>query len=178
MERPNEIRTERLLLRPPTEADALGIFERYGQDADVARYMAWKPHRSVDDTLTFLHRTVADNAAGRSCAYLIFARDADRLLGSIGGAIEEHRMQFGYLLARDVWGKGFATEAATQFVTTMLSEARVSRVQAFCDLKNQASARVLEKAGLSLEGTLRRYFVFPNLGAEPRDVFLYAKVQE
>jgi RimJ/RimL family protein N-acetyltransferase len=51
-------------------------------------------------------------------------------------------------------------------------------VQAFCDLENRASARVLEKCDLKLEGTLRRYMVLPNLGAAPRDVFCYATVRE
>jgi [ribosomal protein S5]-alanine N-acetyltransferase len=37
---------------------------------------------------------------------------------------------------------------------------------------------VLEKTGLTLEGILRRYLVFPNLGDAPRDVFCYAKVRE
>ena len=52
------------------------------------------------------------------------------------------------------------------------------RIQAYCDTENNASARVLEKAGLKLEGTLRRYLVLPNLGTDPRDVFMYAKVRE
>jgi [ribosomal protein S5]-alanine N-acetyltransferase len=174
----NEIRTARLLMRQPNEADAPAIFERYAQDAGVSRFMSWTPHQSVDDTVAFLHRIIAENAAGRSHGYLIFARDIGTLLGSIGGAIEEHRMQFGYLLARDAWGKGFATEAATQFVASVLADAGIFRVQAYCDLENQASARVLEKAGLRFEGTLRRYLVLPNLGPEPRDVFIYAKVRD
>jgi RimJ/RimL family protein N-acetyltransferase len=178
MEPVDEIRTKRLLLRPPSEADAPAIFERYGQDAEVARYMSWKPHQSIDDTLAFLRRIIADNMAGRSRGYLIFARDSNDLLGSIGGLIEGHRVQFGYLLARDAWGKGFATEAATQFVSAMLAVPAISRVQAYCDLENQESARVLEKAGLELEGTLRRYLTLPNLGSQPRDVFVYAKVRE
>lgn len=173
-----EIRTERLLLRRPTEADAPAVFERYGRDADVARYMSWKPHQSIDDTLIFLRRIISDNAAGRSRGYLIFASDAGTLLGSIGGAIEGHRMQFGYLLARDAWKKGFASEAATCFVSAMLATPAITRVQAFCDVDNQASARVLEKAGLKLEGTLHRYLTLSNLGSQPRDVFLYAKVRD
>ena len=51
------------------------------------------------------------------------------------------------------------------------------RVQAFCDVENRASVRVLEKSGLTLEGTLRRYMVLPNLGDIPRDLCCYAKVR-
>lgn len=172
-----QITTDRLLLRPPTEADAEKIFARYGQDAEVCRYKSWTPHRTIDDTLEFLRRIVSDNAEGRSMGFLIFSRDSGELLGSVGGAIEKHRMQFGYCLARDAWGNGFATEAARAFLAAAFELPSLWRVQAFCDLENLASARVLEKAGLEREGILRRYMVMPNLGDEPRDLYCYAKAR-
>ena len=177
MHAPDQIQTERLLLRPPTEADAPAIFERYGQDCEVARYMSWKPHQSIEDTLDFLRRIVGDNASGRSRGYLIFAREEGTLLGSIGGLIEGHRVQFGYLLARDAWGHGFATEAVRAFVTVLFSDPAIVRVQAYCEINNAASAHVLEKAGFVREGTLRSYLQMPNLGPMPRDVFLYARLR-
>lgn len=172
-----QILTERLLLRPPALADAEQIFERYGQDAMVSRYMSWIPHRSVDDTVAFLTRVVNDNGDGRSYVFLIFARQSAELLGSVGGAIEKHRMQFGYCLARDAWNRGYATEAARAFVAAALEIPGLWRLQAFCDVENTASARVLEKIGLEREGTLRRYMVLPNLGDAPRDVHCYAKIR-
>ena len=54
----------------------------------------------------------------------------------------------------------------------------IERVQAVCHVANQASARVLEKAGMLCEGTLRRYTVFPNLGPHAQDVHLYARLAE
>ncbi len=175
---PDEIQTERLLLRPPTEEDAERMFARYCQDADVCRYMSWQPHKSIDDSLVFVRKTIADNAADLVAVRLIFSRASGELLGSVGGAFQSHRVQFGYCLARDAWGHGFATEAARAFVAEIMTDPRVWRMQAYCDVENVASARVLEKAGLSFEGTLRRYLVLPNLGDEPRDVLCYAKVCE
>jgi RimJ/RimL family protein N-acetyltransferase len=157
--------------------DAEQIFARYGQDAAVSRYMSWTPHCSIEDTVTFLNKIVSDNAEGRSYGFLIFSRPSGGLLGSVGGAIEKHRMQFGYCLARDAWGRGFATEAARAFVDAALEIPELWRVQAYCDVENTASARVLEKIGLEREGTLRRYMVLPNLGDTPRDVHCYARVR-
>jgi ribosomal-protein-alanine N-acetyltransferase len=54
----------------------------------------------------------------------------------------------------------------------------VYRVWATCDTENRASVRVLEKTGLVLEGTLRRSMIRPNLSEKPRDIFVYAKVQD
>ena len=48
------------------------------------------------------------------------------------------------------------------------------RVDAYTDIENVQSARVLEKVGMQLEGRLRRYTVHPNLHSEPRDVLLFA----
>src|SRR5712671_6279894 len=124
-----EILTKRLRLRPPTLADAEQIFARYGQDPAVCRYTSWVPHRSIEDTLTFLKKIVSDNAEGRSFGFLIVSRPSGELLGSVGGAIEKHRMQFGYCLARDAWGRGFATEAASAFIAAAWEIAGIWRIQ-------------------------------------------------
>jgi RimJ/RimL family protein N-acetyltransferase len=173
-----DILTPRLSLRPPALSDAEQIFARYGQDAEVCRYMSWVLHRSIQDTVTFLERITADNAAGHSMGRLIFSRESGELLGSVGGAIEKFRMQFGYCLARDAWGHGFATEAASAFLKAAWQDPALIRIQAFCDVENKPSARVLEKIGLQCEGTLRRYMVLPNLGDLPRDVHCYAQIRD
>jgi ribosomal-protein-alanine N-acetyltransferase len=175
--RAKEILTERLLLRPPTLVDANEIFVRYGQDAAVSRYMSWVPHRTIDDTVAFLQRITSDNAEGRSYGFLIFSRATSELLGSVGGAIDKHRMQFGYCIARGAWGNGYATEAARAFIAAALEIEGLLRVQAFCDVENIASANVLCKIGLEREGTLRKYMVLPNMGDEPRDMYCYAKTR-
>ena len=141
----NEVLTDRLRLRPPTEADAERVFARYAQDSEVCRYMSWIPHRSIDDTVTYLKKIVCDNAEGRSLGFLIFSRQSGELLGSVGGSIDKHRMQFGYCLARDAWGHGFATEAAVRLSRRPWKSQSLWRIQAFCDVENCASAHVLEK---------------------------------
>jgi RimJ/RimL family protein N-acetyltransferase len=175
---PDELTTARLTLRPPTEADAERMFSRYSADPEVVRYLSWTPHRTVDDTREYLRQRTQENSSGESAGYLIYLRESGELLGAVGGRIQSSLIQFGYCLARDAWGRGFATEAARVFVEVALSQPALWRVQAFCDLENRASARVLEKSGLKLEGTLRRYMVLPNLGTAPRDVFCYARVRE
>jgi RimJ/RimL family protein N-acetyltransferase len=170
---PEELLTQRLRLRPPTKADARLIFERYGSDPEVCRYMSWRPHRSLDDALAFLKRASDEGRAVR----LIFLRDTGQLVGSVGGRPDGHRVEFGYCVARDSWGQGIATEAARAFVAAVLEDPMIQRVQAFCDVENLASARVLEKTGLTLEGTLRQYMMMPNISDSPRDMLCYAKVR-
>jgi RimJ/RimL family protein N-acetyltransferase len=174
---PNELFTERLHLRPPVEADAELMFSRYARDPQVTKYMSWTPHRSVADTREYLCRIANEAGQGTTVSYLILSQRGGELLGSVGGRIQEPFIQFGYCLARDAWDRGIATEAARAFVAEAIAQKAIWRVQAFCDVENAASARVLQKAGLLLEGTLRRYMVMPNLGEAPRDVLCYAKVR-
>jgi [ribosomal protein S5]-alanine N-acetyltransferase len=47
--------------------------------------------------------------------------------------------------------------------------------QATCDVENLASQRALEKSGFNREGRLERYNIHPNVAAEPRACFMYAK---
>lgn len=175
---PGRFETERLLLRWPTTADAAEMFDRYAQDSEVCRYMSWTTHRSVDETVAFVEWSIEQRQIGSSFTWLVYPRLGGSLLGSIGFRVHKHEVQFGYCLARDTWGHGYATEASWAIVELALSNPAVWRVQAYCDVEHRVSARVLEKAGLTLEGTLRCQVVLPNLGDLPRDVLFYARVRE
>jgi RimJ/RimL family protein N-acetyltransferase len=146
----------------------------------VCRYLLWKPHQTIDDTLTFLRTRISSTNEEKAAGYLIFSRTTGQLLGDVGGSLPSPgtTMIFGYCFARDAWGRGYATEAVRKFVQTAFEEPRVWRVEARCDLENGASARVLEKAGLELECVQRRSMVLPNLSDVPRDLWCYAKVRE
>jgi RimJ/RimL family protein N-acetyltransferase len=99
------------------------------------------------------------------------------VLGGTGLAFETpYRAVTGYVLARDVWGAGYATEALRALLDVAPSLG-LRRVQAWCHPAHAASRRVLEKCGFELEGTLRQYVEFPNL--EPGraiDACLYALI--
>lgn len=88
-----------------------------------------------------------------------------------------HRVSYGYVLRQSAWGKGCASEVMRWLVAHALSHSQVFRAEAFCDVENLASARVLEEAGMEREGIMRRYFRHPNISAIPRDCFLYSKVR-
>jgi RimJ/RimL family protein N-acetyltransferase len=167
------VETERLVCRRPTIDDVKAVFDTYATDPDVTRYVVWERHTSLADTRAFIVFSDIHWAKWGSGPLLTFLKADGRLVGGCG-LIWESRLHAtaGYLFGREFWGRGFATECMRAMVEYARRE-QAARVSALCHVDNLASARVLEKAGLRLEGTLERYIVFPNLSADPQDVLSY-----
>jgi [ribosomal protein S5]-alanine N-acetyltransferase len=174
---PDRFETNRLILRPIAPDDAPAIFDGYGQDPEVARFVTWRPHREPADTVAYIARCIAA-PVDRSRTYALIGREAGRLLGAFDlRRPEPHRLDCGYVLARAEWGRGLMTEALTEVALWAMKQHDIWRIGAVCDVENRASARVMEKAGLAREGILRRWINHPNVSAEPRDCFSYGKVR-
>jgi ribosomal-protein-alanine N-acetyltransferase len=174
---PERIRTERLLLRRPRIADAEAVY-LYAGDPEVVRFMDFRRHASVEDSLAFLRPCAARWDAwrdGEELFWVVTEPPSDLALGGVGARVRDADADFGYVLAREAWGRGVATEAARAVVAWLAALPGVERVWATCDAENLASARVLEKAGLALEAVLPCATTRPNLGGGPRDTRVYAR---
>jgi RimJ/RimL family protein N-acetyltransferase len=68
-------------------------------------------------------------------------------------------------------------EAVTAVVDWAFTESSVFRVGAVCDIDNERSAPLLERAGFEREGVLRWWAVHPNISATPRDCYSYSKIR-
>jgi RimJ/RimL family protein N-acetyltransferase len=175
---PEQIETERLTLRWVTESDANEIFVRYAQDPEVTRYLVWRPHQSIADTTEFIREMIGARAEGKRFLWLIRLRETGQVMGAVGLRPEAHIAWLGYCLARNSWGRGFATEASRAVVEAALAIDAIWRVQATCAIENAASARVLVKVGMKFEGILRCHILLPNLSDNPIDVRIYARVRD
>lgn len=162
-----ELATERLLLRPLRPGD-LDDVHRYASDPEVTRFMHWGPNERAG-TVAFLDAVPAGNFA-------IERRYDGRVIGATELALtapEHRRGTMGYVLARDAWGSGYATEAGTALMAYGFGELGLRRIEATCDPENAGSARVLEKLGMAREGHLRSFLL---IRGEWRDRLLYAAV--
>lgn len=177
MKPPETFQTERLHLRKPRMDDAPVIFERYAQDPEVTRYLVWKPHKTIQETEQFLLACGQLWRTGKDFAYAMTLKHNDNPIGMFGLHPMNLKIEVGYALARPYWGTGFMTETLRAVIAWAFAQPDIYRVQAICDVDNFASARVMEKSGMTREGLLRRYTLHPNLSDEPRDALMYAVIK-
>ena len=144
----------------------------------VTRYLSWPTHTSIDDTRAFLRLSDQGWAEGNNVPYLIERLEDGLLLGSTGlMADADDCFNTGYVLARDAWGQGYATESLAAMLDLAFSQPAVTRVYALCDVEHRASARVMQKCGMQLEGLRPAHLVLPNLSPHPRDMLCHAKIR-
>jgi [ribosomal protein S5]-alanine N-acetyltransferase len=158
-------------------ADAPAIFAAYAADPEATRYLSWKLHANVESLMEYLKIPIAEWDTGAAFRYELCLRGTDVPVGSIRLQPEKTNILFGYVLAKPLWGRGLMTEALRFAVDWALAQSEVFRAYAFCDAENPGSVRVMEKAGMTREGVLRRWHVCPNIGPDPRDCIICAKVR-
>jgi [ribosomal protein S5]-alanine N-acetyltransferase len=101
------------------------------------------------------------------------------LIGGIGLMLQSdvsHRSaEMGYWLGEAYWGKGIATAAVKAFTPWSFEQFHLLRVYATIFDSNPASVRVLEKAGFTFEGRLRKHVVKEG---RVMDMLMYAVVKD
>jgi RimJ/RimL family protein N-acetyltransferase len=168
------IETPRLILREFGDNDADAV-HAYARDPEVVRHLDWGPN-TPEDTAGFLAvaRTARD-AVPRTAHHLAIVLKVGGQL--IGGCRIEIRSavngngDVGYVLARQAWNRGYATEVTRALLGFGFERLALHRIWATCDVENVASARVLEKVGMHREGHLRENV---RRKGEWRDSYLYA----
>jgi [ribosomal protein S5]-alanine N-acetyltransferase len=165
--------TERLTLRPLVTDDFAWVHPM-AADPAVTRYTTWGPN-DAERTREFLRLATTDGQGPDRYLWAVTLHDGIGI-GTAGLQVtnEEHgRAEFGYNVAAEHWGSGYATEVAQAIVRFAFDVRAIHRLEATCHPDNGASARVLEKAGLTLEGRLREH---SRVRGEWRDTLLYAVI--
>jgi RimJ/RimL family protein N-acetyltransferase len=169
-----ELTTERLVLRDYRAGD-LHAVQVYASDPEVCRYVEWGPN-DLDATASFLAHVMGTATEEPRSTYELAITTGGELVGGVGLRVEspQHRRgNVGWVVRRDAWGKGYATEAAREVIRFAVEDLGLHRVEATCDPSNGASARVMEKAGMTQEGRLRDHML---VRGRWRDSLLYAWV--
>jgi RimJ/RimL family protein N-acetyltransferase len=173
---PFPILTERMLLREFRREDDLSI-DAFASDAEVTQHTSWGPN-DLDITRSVLDRWILDqNQWPRTSIPLaIELRSTGKVIGSTGFAsIECSTGVFGFVLRREFWGIGLATEASQALIEFGFKQLNLHRVAAECFVEQKASIRIFEKLRMRREA----HFVQNALKSGVwRDTYLYALLSD
>ena len=162
--------TERLLLRPGWTEDAAALTAAIG-NREIARNLTRVPFPySQEDAEAFL-TLPHDPLRPR---FLICLRDSNRIVGGIGLS-GDAEPELGYWVARDHWGRGYATEAGQAVMALADGSLRLPRITARRATENLRSANVLRKLGFRSTG---RASWTPSLARGLMETYTYVRERE
>lgn len=144
------IRTAHLLLRPARLSD-LEDLHAIMADPSVMRFWSTEPHRDREETGRYLETMVKEAHRGVDFMLEVEGR-------AVGKAGAWSPPEIGFLLRRDLWGRGLMEEALRAVIPHLFASTDVPRLTADVDPRNGASLRLLEKLGLQVTGRAARTF--------------------
>lgn len=153
------LRTERLALRPFLLADA-ALVQRLAGEREVADTTLAIPHPYEDGMAESWIATHGGAWERQESATLAITTLEHGVIGAISLKLEpaQRRAELGYWIGRPYWGRGYATEATRAMIAWGFEEVGLARIYAHHMTRNPASGRVMAKAGMQHEGTLRQHF--------------------
>lgn len=177
--KPPTLETKRLILRPIKISDAEAIYA-YAKNPNVCKYTLWETHQSVQDSMNYIKDYIFSYyLKGVPEPFGIALKEApDKIIGTVGCfwvSQSTKSMELAYAIGEEHWGKGLVAEAAMAVMDYCSKEFLLKRIQARCKSENEASAKVMEKVGMTYEGTLKSAIFHRN---RHWDMKYYAKVIE
>lgn len=153
------LETERLILRKFTENDAEAVFWNWASDDEVTKYLTWPTHRSVENSAGYLDFCLGTYKENNAYQWGIELKETGELFGNISVVKTDedlNAVELGYVIGRRFWGNGYMAEAVKAVIAFLFEEVGVNRIAARHDVNNPNSGKVMQKAGMKYEGTLRQ----------------------
>ena len=153
----DRLKTERLILRPWTEADAENLYE-YAKNPEVGPVAGWPVHTSVENSREII-RTVF--AAPET--YAVCLKEDNKAIGCVAvttGAesnldLPETEGEIGYWIGVPFWGQGLIPEAVRELIRRGFEDLGLEKLWCGYFEGNTKSKRVQEKCGFLYHHTNR-----------------------
>lgn len=144
-----EIKTERLTLSP-MGIKYLQSTHEYASDIETTKYMINLPNNTVEETAEYLKNAQAewDKAEPEFYEFAILLNR--KHIGAVSLYLDKNRTtgEFGWVINKNYWKQGIATEAAKALLKYSASVLDIRHFIAHCDSENVGSYRVMEKLGM------------------------------
>lgn len=143
--------TERLILRLYKEDEKSFVLELFTGEA-VMRYVDTGVLTAEKAGVLWQKLINEFYPKGKTTVYATFVKEDGRYIGHCSIRPRPDKTEdweIGYILKKEEWGKGFATEIASHLIALSFAELQLREVFATIDDENLESIKVAEKAGMS-----------------------------
>jgi [ribosomal protein S5]-alanine N-acetyltransferase len=154
-----ELQTERLILRRLTIEDTESVYNNWANDNAVTYYLSWPTHKDKNVTKGVLENWINNYSKNDFYQWAIVPKEINEPIGTISVVDKNDDIQMveiGYCIGKQWWNKGLTSEALNAIIKYFFEEIKVNRIEAWHDIKNQNSGKVMAKCGMKYEGHLRQ----------------------
>lgn len=146
---------------------------RVHRDEEVCRYLPFRPWKDRADADAWFARMTRLSSANEAIQLVIVERTTARAVGTFLAfrfIADSAVAELGWVLGRDNWGRGLATDALSTFVTYAFGPMGARRLEASVIKENAASRRLAERLGFVCEGVQRERYLKDSVA---EDLVLY-----
>jgi len=149
------LETDRLLLRPLELSDAEAMFAM-DKNPEVHKYLWQTPVQKVAEVIKVIHYVNEQYERNNIGRFATILKETGEFIGLTGIKFVDDHVEngntnfydYGYRLAEQFWGKGYATEASYAWLNYGFKEMHIDKMNAYTHAQNGASNHVLQKVGM------------------------------
>ena len=176
-----ELKTERLILRKVKLDDVKDIYNKLATDEKIIDFLSWNDNPSIEFTKKMVEDILEEYTTEKAIyKWIIEEGNTNQIVGMIlMDTFNEERLvaEIDYCIASNFRGNGYATEALKKVIEYLIFEVGFFRIEAVHNMNNEASGKVMQKAGMKYEGTLRGRAISLNAEGNPDDLKMYAIIK-
>lgn len=152
------LETKRLVLRRLELGDEEAMFNNWCSDDDVTRHLPWETHKSIEVTKDVLNMWLNDYNNSYVYRWIVILKESGKPIGTVDVVnkdISNKVFELGHCYSKETWGKGIATEVFNRVISFLFDEVGVEVITAKHNENNPVSGKVMQKANMKYDGTLR-----------------------
>lgn len=173
-----EIKTNRLVLRQLRLSDALAMFE-YTSNPKVTTFLNWEPNTNIEQAKAFIEDKINKiDKLTNEFTYGIELIEEKKLIGAIrlsNVCFNNKHGEFTSILNPAYQGKGYMAEAWQGLLNFCFNKLGLQRIQSYVSEDNIASIKKNDRAGLTYEGRLKKYWIIKGV---TKDALVYGITDE
>lgn len=170
------IETKRLILRKLEISDLEQVYNNWCSDPKVSKYVTWDMHKNIEQTKEYINFKLDLYKKDYRFDWVVVIKETNEVIGEIDAvkqSLNYNLVELGYCYGSKYWNNGYATEALSAVIKYLKEVALVEKVTACHISTNPASGRVMQKAGMNYDATLKEYVVDKNT-KERADLVYYS----